>query len=76
MRSASATINTLQAGERVEMMDSLQRELVALIDEVAPPLIDLEQLERLVTQDELMEAYDGECLVHDGCRPILSRRIA
>jgi hypothetical protein len=58
------------------MMDSLQRELVALIDEVAPPLIDLEQLERLVTQDELMEAYDGECLVHDGCRPILSRRIA
>jgi hypothetical protein len=76
MRSVSATINTLQAGERVEMMDSLQRELVALIDEVAPPLIDLEQLERLVTQDELMEAYDGECLVHDGCRPILSRRIA
>jgi hypothetical protein len=76
MRSASATINTLQAGERVEMMDSLQRELVALIDEVAPPLIDLEQLERLVTQDELMEAYDGECLLHDGCRPILSRRIA
>jgi hypothetical protein len=58
------------------MMDSLQRELVALIDEVAPPLIDLELLERLVTQDELMEAYDGECLVHDGCRPILSRRIA
>jgi hypothetical protein len=58
------------------MMDSLQRELVALVDEVAPPLLDLEQLERLVTQDELLEAYDGECLIHDGCRPILSRRIA
>jgi hypothetical protein len=57
-------------------MDSLQRELVSLVDEVAPPLIDLEQLERLVTQDELLEAYDGECLIHDGCRPILSRRIA
>jgi hypothetical protein len=58
------------------MMDSLQRELVALVDEVAPPLLDLEQLERLVTQDELLEAYDGECLIHDGCRPILSKRVA
>ncbi len=58
------------------MMDSLQRELVTLVDEVAPPLIDLEQLERLVTQDEMLEAFDGECLVHDGCRAVLPRRIA
>ena len=52
------------------MMESLERELVALVDEVAPPLIDLEQLERLVTADELL-VFDGECFVHDGCRPII-----
>ncbi len=50
-------------------MDTLNRELVDLIDEVAPPLIDLEQLERLVTADELL-VFDGECDIHDGCRPI------
>ena len=52
-------------------MDTLQRELHDLIDEVAPPLIDLEQLERLVTQDDLL-LFDGECDIHDGCRPIRS----
>ncbi len=52
------------------MMDSLQKELVSLVDEVAPPLIDMEQLERLVTQDEAAELFDGECLVHDGCQSI------
>ena len=52
------------------MLDSLQRELVALMDEVAPPLIDMEQLERLVTQDEAAELFDGECLLHDGCQSI------
>ena len=30
----------------------------------------MEQLERLVTQDEAAELFDGECLVHDGCRYI------
>ena len=55
------------------MMDSLARELVALVDEVAPPLIDMEQLERLVTQDEAAELFDGECLVHDGCRTVWQR---
>jgi hypothetical protein len=50
-------------------MDTLSRELTHLVDEVVPPLIDLEQLERLVTQDDLLE-FEGECAVHDGCRPI------
>lgn len=53
-------------------MNTLDRELVNLIAEVAPPLIDLEQLERLVTADELL-VFDGECTIHDGCRPILGR---
>ena len=55
------------------MMDSLSKELVELVDEVSPPLIDMEQLERLVTQDEAAELFDGECLVHDGCQSILKR---
>ena len=52
------------------MFDSLQKELTELVDEIAPPLLDMEQLERLVTQDEAAELFDGECLVHDGCRYI------
>lgn len=55
------------------MMDSLQTELHALIDEIAPPLIDLELLERLVTEDEAAELFDGECLVHDGCQSVSQR---
>jgi hypothetical protein len=31
------------------------------------------QLERLVTQDEAAELFDGECLVHDGCQSIFTR---
>jgi hypothetical protein len=50
-------------------MDTLNRELDQLVDQVVPPLIDLSQLERLVTADELL-TFDGECTVHDGCRPI------
>lgn len=41
-------------------MDTLNREL---------PIIDLEQLERLVTEDDML-AFGGECFIHDGCRPI------
>ena len=54
-------------------MNSLEKELDALIDEVAPPLIDLAQLVRLVTQDDAAELFDGECLVHDGCQSIFTR---
>jgi len=50
-------------------MDTLNRELHDLLDEAAPPLMDFEQLERLVTADDLL-LFDGECTIHDGCRPI------
>jgi hypothetical protein len=50
-------------------MDTMHRELEELIEEVAPSLIDLEQLERLVTADEL-HVFDGECSLHDSCRHI------
>jgi hypothetical protein len=62
-------------------MDTLHRELEQLVAEVAPPLIDAvwmedaAQLERLVTEDEL-RVFDDECFAHDGCRPVLDRRIA
>jgi hypothetical protein len=48
---------------------SLNRELDELVAEVAPPLIDLEQLERLVTEDDLHQ-FDGECFIHDSCRQV------
>jgi hypothetical protein len=50
-------------------MDTLKRELNELVEEVVPSLIDMEQLERLVTEDDLL-SFGGECLIHDGCRPI------
>ncbi|MGK2938356.1 MAG: hypothetical protein ACSLFR_11205 [Solirubrobacteraceae bacterium] len=56
-------------------MDTLHRELDELVTELAPPIIDLEQLERLVTEDEL-RIFDDECHVHDGCRSILQQRLA
>jgi hypothetical protein len=34
------------------------------------PSLDLEQLQQLVTDDEL-HAHEGDCTVHDGCRPVL-----
>ena len=55
-------------------MDTLQRELAELMVEVAPPLIDLEQLERLATEDEL-QVFDGECVIHDSCRPVFASRL-
>ena len=55
-------------------MDTLRKELDELILEIDPPLIDLAQLERLATEDEL-HVFDGECSVHDGCRPVLDRRL-
>lgn len=55
-------------------MTTLQQELARLIDEVAPPLIDLEQLERLVTEDDRADAFDGECAIHASCTPIFVSR--
>jgi hypothetical protein len=51
-------------------MDTLDRELETLVEQTAPPLLDLAELERLVTADEML-VFDGECAIHDGCRPII-----
>jgi hypothetical protein len=56
-------------------MDTLHRELEELVGQGAPSLLDLEQLERLVTEDEL-RIFDDECTAHDGCIPIHAKRIA
>ncbi len=50
-------------------MDTLHREFEDLIGELAPSFIDLEQLERRVTEDDLL-TFEGQCSIHDGCRPI------
>jgi hypothetical protein len=57
------------------MAHSLERELDDLVEAVAPPLIDMDQLDRLVAEDERPEAFDGECTEHDACRPIFDRRL-
>lgn len=54
-------------------MYTLRNGIVELVEETAPPLIDLAQLERLVTADEL-QIFDGDCTEHDGCRPVFDRR--
>lgn len=56
-------------------MNTLQQELAQLVDEMAPPLIDLEQLERLVTEDERADAFDGECGIHSSCTPVFASRL-
>jgi len=53
-------------------MNILDQELGLIVQAAEAPLIDLEQLERLVTADDL-HLFDGECTVHDGCRPIIAR---
>ncbi len=50
-------------------MDTLNRELEELVEEVAPSLLDFAQLERLVTADDLFQ-FEGECVIHPGCRTI------
>ena len=67
------------------MAHSLEHELIDLVDAVAPPLIELrsldldldqlDQLDRLVAEDERPDAFDGECTEHDSCRPIFARRL-
>jgi hypothetical protein len=56
------------------MHKELQRELEELVDEVAPPLIDLDQLDRLVLEDENPDAFDGECTAHSSCMPVFVSR--
>jgi hypothetical protein len=50
-------------------MDTLNKELDELVEAVVPSLIDMEQLERLVTEDDML-SFGGECFVHEGCRQI------
>jgi hypothetical protein len=57
------------------MAHSLDTEIVELLDAIAPPLIDLDQLDRLVAEDERPDAFDGECTEHDACRPIFAKRL-
>ena len=54
---------------------NLDTELIELVEAVMPPLIDLEQLDMLVKDDEKPNQFDGECEVHDGCRPVSERRL-
>lgn len=56
-------------GDRVDILD---RELTDIVRQAESPLIDLEQLERLVTEDDLL-SFGGECLIHDGCRPVFAK---
>jgi hypothetical protein len=53
------------------MNRALVYELQEIVDEVEPPLIELEQLHRLVAAEALDdEAHDDdECTAHEGCRP-------
>jgi len=52
-------------------MRTLNRELVELLAAEMPLLLDLAELERLVTADELSElGGHGDCELHDGCRPV------
>ena len=50
------------------MIKPLQVELDELIHEYVPPLIDLDQLNRLVEQDEAPGLFDGECADHPECQ--------
>ena len=54
---------------------NIDTELVELVEAVLPPLIDLDQLDRLVEEDERMDAPSGDCLEHDGCRPVFTTRL-
>jgi hypothetical protein len=48
---------------------ALESELDELTEEVAPALVALQLLERLVTEEDFRQ-FDGECLIHEGCRTI------
>ena len=56
------------------MHQQLQREIDELFDAVAPPLIDLDQLDRLVAEDDDPDAFDGECGIHSSCMPVFVTR--
>ena len=55
------------------MSTSLERELGEIVDAVAPPFIDLDELARLVAIDDDPATFDGECAEHDACLPVSHR---
>jgi hypothetical protein len=52
------------------MFVPLEKEFESIVETVAPSLIDLDELNRLVALDEEHDPSEGECTIHDGCRPI------
>jgi hypothetical protein len=56
------------------MNRALVIELQELVDEVAPPLIDIDELHRLVAIDEAHDYLESECAEHEGCRPVSAQR--
>jgi hypothetical protein len=57
------------------MHKELQSELDELIDTMVPPLIDLDQLDRLVADDDNPDTFDGECAAHFSCTAISVHRL-
>lgn len=62
-------------------MDTLRRELEELIEAVAPSVFDLESVlpdpdagsgrpDPDVRAALALDAFDGDCTAHDGCRPV------
>jgi hypothetical protein len=56
-----------------DVVTALEKELEKLVNEVAPPILDLEELERLVAIDESPDTFDGECTIHHGCLSVHDR---
>lgn len=52
------------------MFVPLEKELETMVEIVEPSLIDLDELARLVALDDEHDPAEGECLIHNECRPI------
>lgn len=51
-------------------MMPIEKELEEVLDAVAPPLLDLDELHRLVAIDEDPATFNGECDIHDSCQSV------
>jgi len=52
------------------MFVPLEKELETIVETEVPSLFDLDELARLVALDEEHDPNEGECRIHDGCRPV------
>lgn len=52
----------------------IEKELEEVLDAVAPPLLDLDELRRLVAIDDDPRTFDGECDIHDSCQSVNHQR--